>query len=132
MTQKYTTPMAEARGMGSVHHGSQHWLAQRVSAVLLVFLGVWFLYALSVFRELSYLETIEWIALPWNATLLTSFLLASIYHSALGWQVIVEDYIHGHWLKMYYLLFKIKLGFIMAAILGFFFIIRLVILGTHA
>jgi len=131
MTQKFTTPMAEARGSGSVHHGSAHWYAQRLSAICLVFLGVWVFYAIWQINELSYLEAVEWIALPWNAALLTGFLVTSLYHSALGWQVIIEDYVQCQCWKTY-LIGKNWVGSILLGLLGFFFILRLVIMGTHS
>jgi succinate dehydrogenase / fumarate reductase, membrane anchor subunit len=131
MTKSFTTPMAKARGLGSVHHGSDHWWAQRVTAISLVPLGLWFVYAVCNIHEMTYIEVMEWFALPWNAALLTLFVLASLYHGALGWQVIVEDYFQTQGWKTYAKI-KIQIGSIGLAVLAFFFILRIVITGTHS
>lgn len=77
---------------------------QRVTAVALLILGAWFLISLAGLESYSRGDLYRWIGAPMNAVML---LLASItlaWHSLLGVQVIVEDYIHGPALKIFALL----------------------------
>jgi succinate dehydrogenase / fumarate reductase membrane anchor subunit len=89
-------PLGRARGLGSAKHGAGHWRGQRITAVLLAPLGLWFVWAtigliglgadLSVFRA--------WMSEPGNALLMILFAAAMFHHAALGLQVVIEDYVH--------------------------------------
>lgn len=77
---------------------------QRVTAIALLILGVWFLISFAALDSYSRAEMVGWVGDPMNAIML---LLASItisWHSALGVQVIIEDYVHGPALKILTLL----------------------------
>ena len=87
-------PIARARGHGSAKKGSHHWLAQRASAVLLVFLVPWLVYALIHVAGAEHAEAARFIAHPWNSSLFILSLLAFLYHGQLGLQVVIEDYVH--------------------------------------
>lgn len=97
---RYRTPLAEARGLGSAHHGTGHWIAQRVSAIALIPLTLWFCFSLfyTVFTA-DYAVAIAWIRQPWIALALILLTGAVFYHSQLGLQVIIEDYVHTPWRK---------------------------------
>jgi succinate dehydrogenase / fumarate reductase membrane anchor subunit len=97
---KYQTPLARARGLGSAREGSHHWWRQRVTAVALFPLTLWFAVSLSLAPAASHPEVVRWMAKPWNSILLLSFILLSIYHAMLGLQVVVEDYVHHDGLKI--------------------------------
>ncbi|MFN7709396.1 MAG: succinate dehydrogenase, hydrophobic membrane anchor protein [Holosporales bacterium] len=94
------TPLSVARGDGSIKSGAEHWLAQRFSAVLLVFLGLWFV--ATVLSHLG-LDAAGWrqvFATPFNALLSLAFLLSALFHGYLGMQVIIEDYIHHRGMRL--------------------------------
>ncbi|HZF15619.1 MAG TPA: succinate dehydrogenase, hydrophobic membrane anchor protein [Steroidobacteraceae bacterium] len=74
--------------------GSGHWIAQRVSAVALIPLGLWFIWSLSTRADLSRPAWLAFIAAPWHAALIVAFLLVALMHSYLGVQVVIEDYVH--------------------------------------
>lgn len=76
-------------------HATGHWRNQRVSAIALVPLGIWFLYALLMLPTLDYATVTAWIAEPLQALLLLLFAWCVLWHSALGVQVVVEDYVGG-------------------------------------
>jgi len=97
----YQTPLARARGLGSAREGSHHWWRQRVTAVALFPLTLWFALAVSLLPAAAgHAEVVRWMAKPWNSILLLSFVLLSIYHAMLGLQVVIEDYVHHDSLKL--------------------------------
>lgn len=78
-------------------HGSGHWLAQRITAVALIPLGVWFIFSLSTRADLGRSAWLEFVAIPWHAAAVVLFLLVLLYHSYLGVQVVIEDYVQERW-----------------------------------
>jgi len=76
-------------------HATVHWRNQRISAIALVPLGIWFLYALLGLPTLDYVTVTTWFAEPLQALLLLLFAWCALWHSALGVQVVVEDYVGG-------------------------------------
>lgn len=94
------SPLRSVLGSGSAKEGTDHWWAQRVTAVALIILGAWFLLALSHSTALDYDTVNEWIGRPWNSVMLLLLGLTLAYHSSLGLQVVIEDYVHGSFLKV--------------------------------
>jgi succinate dehydrogenase / fumarate reductase, membrane anchor subunit len=94
------TPIARARGLGSAKDGTGHFWTQRLSAVALVPLTIWFVWGLAGAPGASRAEALAWIGAPINAVLMVLLLLTLFWHSMLGLQVIVEDYVHSAWLKL--------------------------------
>lgn len=90
------TPLGKVRGLGSAKHGAGHFIAQRVSAIALVFLVPWFLISLIGAVRGGYDNALAWVADPINAVLVLLAVGASLYHMRLGMQVVVEDYIAKH------------------------------------
>ena len=78
-------------------HGSGHWLAQRITAVALIPLGLWFIFSLATRVDLSRVAWLEFFAVPWHAAAAGLFLLVLFYHSYLGVRVVIEDYVHERW-----------------------------------
>jgi succinate dehydrogenase / fumarate reductase membrane anchor subunit len=89
------SPLGRVRGLGSAKAGVHHWWAQRVTAVALVPLTLWFVASLLVRAGASHGEVALWAARPHNAVLLLALIGATFWHGALGLQVVIEDYIHG-------------------------------------
>ncbi len=77
-----------------------HWWLQRVSSALLLPLTLWFALSAALLAGASYEETVAWIARPHNTVLLLATIGVTFYHTALGLQVIVEDYANQEWVKM--------------------------------
>ncbi|MGZ8218177.1 succinate dehydrogenase, hydrophobic membrane anchor protein [Methylomagnum sp.] len=96
----YQTPLGKARGLGSAGQGSHEWWRQRVTAVAMVPLVFWFACAIAMLPSLDYAEVKHWIAAPWNSLLLLSFIILTAYHTVLGLQVVIEDYVHIEWMKI--------------------------------
>jgi len=89
-----TNPLARARGHGSARDGVHHWFAQRASAVLLVFLAAWLLYAVVVLAGADFATARAFLAQPFNAALMILLLVSLFYHAMLGLQIVIEDYVH--------------------------------------
>jgi succinate dehydrogenase / fumarate reductase, membrane anchor subunit len=90
------TPLARAMGLGSAKGGVQSWWMERVSAVALVPLTVWFIAAVIAHTGADYTAFVVWLRNPISGVLMTLLLAALFYHAALGLQVIVEDYVHSN------------------------------------
>jgi len=94
---KYRAPLKNALGLGSAKSGVHHWWIQRLTAVGLIPLTLWFVYAIATgcLDVSSYESAREFIAKPMHAILLILLTFTMLHHSQLGVQVIVEDYVHG-------------------------------------
>lgn len=88
------TPLSRARGLGSAKSGVAHFWHQRLTAVILVPLTIWFVYVIARFTGAELAEVREFFSNPLNASLMLIFVLTGLYHMTLGVQVIIEDYIH--------------------------------------
>ncbi len=91
----FQSPLGKALGRGSAKSGADHWLMQRYTAISLVPLGLWFAFAMVSLPHGSYELVMAWVAEPVNGILLILLVISLVYHSMLGIQVIVEDYVHG-------------------------------------
>ena len=89
------SPLNKVLGLGSAKEGSGHWWAQRLTAVSLVPLTLWFALSLLSLDHGSYASIRSWIADPFHSILLILLVISVVYHSSLGLQVVIEDYIHG-------------------------------------
>jgi succinate dehydrogenase / fumarate reductase membrane anchor subunit len=93
-------PLSRVRGLGAAKEGVAHWWAQRVTAVALVPLGLWFVVSMLSLVGTGYEATLAWIGSPLAATLLVLLIIAACHHAQLGLQVVVEDYVHGKMAKV--------------------------------
>jgi len=102
------SPLSHVLGSGSAKEGTDHFWGQRVSAVALAILGIWFLFSLVTMASapLDYAALADWVGRTSNSVLLILLLLALAYHSSLGIEVIIEDYVHGPFLKVVSLIFS--------------------------
>jgi succinate dehydrogenase / fumarate reductase membrane anchor subunit len=95
------TPLAKARGLGAAKSGFNHWWMQRLSALALIPLCVWFLY--QIMSHLVHADRFSvglWLENPLNALLISLMLVALFWHARLGIQAVVEDYVHRECTKI--------------------------------
>jgi succinate dehydrogenase / fumarate reductase, membrane anchor subunit len=96
--------LGRVRGLGSAKEGVQHWWAQRLTAIALIPLSLWFVAGLVFLSDVDHATAIQWLGSPVTLGLMSVFLAALIYHAVLGLQVVVEDYIHAKPAKLILLL----------------------------
>lgn len=89
-----TNPLARARGHGSAKSGVHHWFAQRASAVLLIFLVAWMIYAAFALAGADHAAARAFLAHPANTAAAILLVVSLLYHGMLGLQVVIEDYVH--------------------------------------
>jgi succinate dehydrogenase / fumarate reductase, membrane anchor subunit len=96
----YRTPLSRVRGLGSAQAGTHHWWMQRVTAIALIPLSLFAISLLDLLFNAPYAQTVAWLATPLHSTLIIAWLLAVFYHSALGLQVVIEDYVAAETMKI--------------------------------
>jgi succinate dehydrogenase / fumarate reductase membrane anchor subunit len=74
---------------------TRHWRNQRLSAIALVPLGLWFLTGLLSLPDLGHATVASWLARPQAALPMLAFGWCALWHSAQGVQVVVDDYVPG-------------------------------------
>jgi succinate dehydrogenase / fumarate reductase membrane anchor subunit len=100
MNSDLRTPLARARGLGSARVGVHHWWAQRLTAIALIPLVVWFAISLVMMSGADYGAVRAWIGSPVVMVLLILTIAIGLHHGQLGLQVVIEDYVHGDGSKL--------------------------------
>lgn len=98
--QGVRSPLKVAVGLGASHSGVRPWWLQRLTAIALVPLSIWFLFLLGFLVNADYAVVVGTIARPVNALLLMVFVVCVFWHGMLGLAVIVGDYVHTRWLEI--------------------------------
>lgn len=89
--------LGRVKGLGSAKEGVHHWRLQRITAIALVPLALWFVLSLlSVFND-SHEAVVAWVSAPHVTVLLVALSVALFWHLQLGLQVVIEDYVHVTW-----------------------------------
>ena len=94
------TPLGKVLGLGSANDGTGHFWGQRLSGIGLLILGLWFVYSVLTIPGFMHADALAFIGAPFNSVLLMLLVVTMAYHSILGVQVVIEDYVHGHALKL--------------------------------
>jgi succinate dehydrogenase / fumarate reductase membrane anchor subunit len=118
------TPLHKVRGLGASHSGTGHFWRERVSAVLLAPLSLWFGFVMLGLAGTSEVAAVQFLAHPWNALLMGAFVAISLYHMRLGLQVVIDDYIHSAGMKIF-LTIVVLLTVLVIGGLSLFAILRL-------
>jgi succinate dehydrogenase / fumarate reductase membrane anchor subunit len=104
MSARLRTPLAKIEGLGSAKAGTLHFWHQRMTAVALVPLSIWFAASAIAYVGADQGAVAAYFAEPINAVPMFLFIVASTYHMSLGIQVIIEDYFHNEGQKIALLL----------------------------
>jgi succinate dehydrogenase / fumarate reductase, membrane anchor subunit len=100
MSAQLRTPIKIARGLGSARTGAHHFMVQRITAVALIGLGLWFVWIVLSMLHMDYAAAHALLAQPFNAVLMIAFVVAAFWHAQLGLQVVIEDYVHTRGLEL--------------------------------
>ena len=123
------TALGRVLGRGSAKQGAHHWWLQRVTAAALVPLSLWFVLSLATLPVMEYASVTAWIGASSHAVLLCLLVLCATWHSHLGVQVVIEDYVHGHGAKLALLLLA-NFAHVLVAAAGVFAVLK-VAFGSH-
>jgi succinate dehydrogenase / fumarate reductase, membrane anchor subunit len=91
----YRSPLSRARGLGSAKGGVHHWWIQRLTAIALIPLVVWFAISLVMLSGADYAVVRAWLGSPLVMVLLILTIGIGLHHGQLGLQVVWEDYTDG-------------------------------------
>ena len=94
------TSLGRVRGLGVAKEGVAHWWAQRITALALVPLSIWFVLSVVSLVGADQTAVADWVASPLSAVLLILLTIAVFHHAQLGLQVVIEDYVHHEGLKI--------------------------------
>jgi succinate dehydrogenase / fumarate reductase membrane anchor subunit len=94
------TPLNRVLGLGTAKGAAEHWWWQRLTAVALLPLGLWFACSLLTLPAFDYASVVAWVQQPLTSILLILMVAAVGYHSFLGVQVVIEDYVTAKGLKV--------------------------------
>ena len=87
--------LGRARGLGAAKSGLHHWWVQRLTAVALVPLSLWFVWSVLALAGAPHAAVIDWMASPVHMVLVLALIAATFRHMQLGLQTVIEDYVHG-------------------------------------
>jgi succinate dehydrogenase / fumarate reductase membrane anchor subunit len=93
--------IGRVRGLGSAKSGAHHWWLERLTSVSTLLLTVWLLVALLRLPNLGYDTIIAWLQSPLAAVPMLLFIVSTFWHSKLGLQVVIEDYVHEEGWKFF-------------------------------
>jgi succinate dehydrogenase / fumarate reductase membrane anchor subunit len=91
----FRSPLSRVRATGSAHEGTHHWWMQRVTALALVPLSIWFVSSILCHALFQKPEKVaEWLSNPLASVGMISLAVALFYHAKMGIQVVIEDYVN--------------------------------------
>ena len=99
-TTRMQSPLGRVLGLGSSKEGVEHWWRQRITAIAMVPLVVWFTVAVLGLIGADRTAMVAWMHNPMAAVFAILLIVAAVYHLALGLQVVIEDYVHGEAWKL--------------------------------
>jgi succinate dehydrogenase / fumarate reductase membrane anchor subunit len=117
------SPLGRVLGLGSAKEGTGHWWAQRVSAVALIPLTLWFMFSLLALPALDYATVKLWLSYPLSGFLAVLLIAALTYHSYLGTAEVVEDYVRAAGSKIFSLVL-LRFSYVLAGGASIFAILR--------
>lgn len=109
------SPLAHARGLGSAKDGTGHWWSQRLTAIALTPLTVWFVFGVIRHLGADYTAFHAWLKSPFSAVMMILTAVVTFHHAQSGLQVVIEDYVHAEWQKLALIIAVKFLSFALAA-----------------
>ena len=100
MSADLQTPLKRVRGLGSAKDGTHHFIVQRITALALIPLSIWFVWLALALVHADFAQARSIVHHPFAAVWLAAFVIAAFWHAQLGMQVVIEDYVHTRWLEV--------------------------------
>jgi succinate dehydrogenase / fumarate reductase membrane anchor subunit len=120
------TPLRQVLGLGSAKSGVHHWWLQRLTSIALVPLTIWFVVSLLCLPGFDHATVAAWMHHALTSLLLVLLVLTAAWHSRLGLQVIIEDYVHTSGMRTL-LLVVVGFAHVFLAAAGVFAIVRVAV-----
>ena len=120
------SPLGRVRGLGSAKEGTGTWFAERLTALALILLSLWFVAVVIAGLDADYAAMKAWMARPGNLTLMVLLLGFAFWHMALALTVVIEDYVHNKPVEMAAII-AVKLG---SLLLGVFSVVAVLKIGV--
>jgi succinate dehydrogenase / fumarate reductase, membrane anchor subunit len=117
------SPLGKVLGTGSAKDGVGHWWTQRLCAVALIPLTLWFFFSVLLLPSLDYATVHAWLSVPMCAFFAVLLVAVLTYHSYLGTNEVVEDYLHTAGAKLF-LLLSLKFVYVLCGGAGIFAILK--------
>lgn len=109
--------LKRAKGLGSGHNGTHHFMVQRTTAVILIPLVLYFFCSvIALVGADNFRQVAAWFSNPFNSGMTIAFFLTGFYHAAVGVQVVIEDYVHQEQAKWLALIVVKAVAVIFAAV----------------
>jgi succinate dehydrogenase / fumarate reductase membrane anchor subunit len=121
------SPLIRSKARGSAKEDAGHWWRERVTAVALVPPTLWFFASIIAHSGSDYSAVIAWLRMPSSTLMMVLLLVALFYHTALGLQIVIEDYVHSA--RKALALIIMRLGCLALAAAGTFSVLRIVVSG---
>lgn len=118
------TPLGRVRGLGSAKGGTEHFWAQRLTAIALVPLALWLVASLASLAGADHAAAKAWLAEPFTAVVMILVVATGFHHGQLGLQVVIEDYVSTEWIRMSSII-VVKLAAVALAVAAIFAVLRI-------
>ena len=120
--------LGQVRGLGTAKSGTATWWAERVTAIALVPLTLWFVWSAVRLSGQPRAEVVVWASRPFVATLLAALVLTTFHHMQLGLQAVIEDYVHAERTRLLSLL-AMKAVTVLLGLMALIAVLRLAVAG---
>ena len=124
------TEIGEVRGLGSAHHGAGHWVLMQATSAGALITCAYLVVSFLLLPDLSYATVSGWLRGLGPSFALALLIVAVFWHSRLGLQVLIEDYV-DHPGRRFASLLLVNLAAFAGAAFGLLCLIRIA-LGAAA
>ena len=94
------TPLNRVRGLGSAHRGTETFWRQRVTALVNIPLTLFLLFSIVGHIGAGYDDVRSYLAHPLLALAMLALVISASIHMRIGLKEIIEDYVHGEYLRI--------------------------------
>ena len=124
------TEIGEVRGLGSAHHGAGHWVLMQATSAGALITCAYLVISFLLLPDLSYTTVTGWLKDHGPSFAIALLIVAVFWHSRLGLQVLVDDYVE-HSGRRFAAMLVINLAAFAGAAFGLLCLIRIA-LGAPA